>query len=133
MKQNRLPYIDALKGLGIVLVIIGHMDAPLIIRNSIYSFHMPLFFALSGLVFCTNSSSLKKFCIKKAKQLLYPYCIFGLLFILFEQIICGFSVKFLIKQIIALLYGNYIWENNYQYISVLWFLITLFSVSILFL
>ena len=52
--KTRLEYLDAAKGLGILLVILGHIYAwnPNINRKIlvtwIYSFHMPLFFILSG-------------------------------------------------------------------------------------
>lgn len=42
-----------------------------------------------------------------------------------------FSASKLIKRIIALLYGNMIWENNYEYIGTLWFLVALFSVEMI--
>ena len=41
--------IDIAKGVGIILVVFGHDTlCPSIIRNVIFSFHMPLFFILSG-------------------------------------------------------------------------------------
>ena len=52
---NRLIYLDALRGFAIILVVVGHLiqynyqsalDDP--IFNAIYSFHMPLFFFISG-------------------------------------------------------------------------------------
>jgi fucose 4-O-acetylase-like acetyltransferase len=50
----RLQYIDRLKGLAIILVVMGHIigfsqpeDG---INTFIYTFHMPLFMFLSGLV-----------------------------------------------------------------------------------
>ena len=52
----RIQYIDRLKGLAILLVVIGHLMAFCTHgeRNPIYevicSFHMPLFMFLSGLV-----------------------------------------------------------------------------------
>lgn len=54
--NNRIQYIDRLKGLAILLVVIGHLMAFCSAgeRNPIYevvcSFHMPLFMFLSGLV-----------------------------------------------------------------------------------
>lgn len=44
--------IDIAKGIGIILMIVGHcsfcfVDYPWVIRG-IYSFHMPLFFIISG-------------------------------------------------------------------------------------
>lgn len=56
MGTNRLQWADALRGLLILLVILGHsiQYAPNIdaennrLWNMIYSFHMPAFFAISG-------------------------------------------------------------------------------------
>lgn len=63
--NERLHYIDFLKGVGIVLVVMGHVLSwnvidyakPLqsfefgyLLRDLIYTFHMPLFFFLAGLV-----------------------------------------------------------------------------------
>ena len=53
---SRYEYIDRLKGLAILLVVMGHLMAFSLIasRNPIFtvisSFHMPLFMFLSGLV-----------------------------------------------------------------------------------
>lgn len=49
--KDRLDFIDICKGLGILLVILGHIYEP----NSrvgiwIYSFHMPLFLIVSGIL-----------------------------------------------------------------------------------
>ena len=42
MTQNRIIWIDLLKGLGIVLVILGHTpNIPESVHSFIYSFHMP--------------------------------------------------------------------------------------------
>lgn len=62
MKQ-RFSYIDRTKGLAILLVVLGHVisrdntppgpeiDWYLTVRQGIYTFHMPLFMAMSGLVY----------------------------------------------------------------------------------
>ena len=61
--QNRIAYIDALRGFAILLVIVGHLiqfnyrtGIENSIFNIIYSFHMPLFFFISG---CARSTSEK--------------------------------------------------------------------------
>lgn len=52
MKSKRIEYIDVAKGVTILLVIVGHVShLPEPIKSSIYSFHMPLFFLLSGYFF----------------------------------------------------------------------------------
>ncbi len=64
-KQNkRIEYIDVAKGIGILLVVFGFvvyggnykMVGSETISNFIYSFHMPLFFVISGM------------CIKESKR-----------------------------------------------------------------
>ncbi len=43
----RIDSLDILKGIGIILVVVGHMIGnQLYIRPWIYAFHMPLFFML---------------------------------------------------------------------------------------
>lgn len=46
---SRIAFIDTAKAVGIVLVVAGHVpEAPPLIVTLIYSFHMPLFFFISG-------------------------------------------------------------------------------------
>ena len=58
MERNRA--FDIMKGVGILSVILGHMDIEPYWRNVIYSFHMPLFFILAGYFFVRAIRSLKK-------------------------------------------------------------------------
>ena len=47
--KYRNPIFDTMKGIGILLVIIGHQDGvPVPLKHFIYAFHMPLFFILAG-------------------------------------------------------------------------------------
>lgn len=48
--KKRINWIDALKGFGILLVIVGHSGCPAWLLHWLYIFHMPLFFMLSGLM-----------------------------------------------------------------------------------
>lgn len=84
--MKRIIWIDTLKGLAILLVIIGHvcqMRFPVSgkwLANIIYSFHMPLFLFLSGLfarkaVEAADKRQVKSFIIKKTQQLLVPFII----------------------------------------------------------
>ena len=59
MNMSRIQSIDNAKGIGIILVVIGHsVDVFSAIGVSISSFHMPLFFILSGFLFNENIKSL---------------------------------------------------------------------------
>lgn len=48
-RETRKTYIDAAKGIGILLMILGHTMTPGVGKDMIYSFHMPLFFVCSGM------------------------------------------------------------------------------------
>lgn len=50
-KNKRIDYLDIAKGIGILSVIIGHTFDVQYLSNFLYSFHMPLFFVLSGYFF----------------------------------------------------------------------------------
>ena len=57
--SKRIEYIDIARGIGILLVVMGHNDFSLIspfLFKLIYSFHMPLFFFMSGIFFKPHSS-----------------------------------------------------------------------------
>lgn len=70
-KSDRLGYFDIAKGIGILAVIMGHTiwDSPL--KQCIFSFHMPLFFLISGFFFRKKDS---RICLKQnVKHLIIPY------------------------------------------------------------
>lgn len=133
----RLPEIDFAKGIGIILVVLGHLNIPAVLRIWIYMFHMPLFFIISGYLERGKKESIRRVLSKKTLQLLVPYYLFGTIIIIFNTvydaiIYQSFSKLMLMKRIIALIYGNFIWENNYQYIGTLWFLVAMFAVTVIF-
>lgn len=78
-KERDLSF-DIAKGIAIFLMVIGHTSIPKIANTWIYSFHMPLFFFVSGVFFNLKKySEWSVFFIAKSKTLLIPY-IFYLLF-----------------------------------------------------
>lgn len=48
---QRIKWIDLTKGVAIFLMVCGHTGIPSLISNWIWSFHMPLFFIISGMLF----------------------------------------------------------------------------------
>lgn len=83
-KKSRIEWIDVAKGIGMILVILGH-TVRLDVITPVYAFHMPLFFFLSGLVLNPDSMGDFSFFIKKkAKQLLRPW----LVFLLLSTVVC---------------------------------------------
>lgn len=94
-KRERVDWIDSAKGIAILLVVVGHVGGGYTGNYSvpeyqelidyvvwlIYTFHMPLFFCLSGYVYrlsnakVSNHTEYKGLVIKKAKKLMIPYYI----------------------------------------------------------
>lgn len=70
------------KGWGMLFVILAHLGLPYHLGKWIYTFHMPLFFFLSGYVF-SEKYSFKKFFQKKVKCLLIPYFCLGFVMTIF--------------------------------------------------
>lgn len=103
--SNHLEYIDALKGFGMFLVVMGHVIAwsfesygsgffvpaaknlPVVLLwwNVIYSFHMPLLFWLSGFLFLSAKRPfawriLPTYLWRKIYTLLVPFVVAGMVF-----------------------------------------------------
>lgn len=131
MAKKRIEYIDNAKGIGIILVVIGHIiwgknypiEEAKTICNFIYSFHMPLFFIICGLCI-KDTKSLNGITFKKmVKNYIIPYLIWTIIYILIFQSISVVEGK---KSFIDL--------NNTQFahaitlcgIAPLWFLLALF-------
>lgn len=76
-KLQRIEWVDVAKGLGLLCVILGHFRLSFL-SSWVYTFHIPLFFFLSGFVFSGRKYSFKKYLIKKSKTLLIPYFILGM-------------------------------------------------------
>ena len=49
LNKERIIWIDYAKAIAMFFVIFGHVDSGNYLTNWIYSFHMPLFFLLSGI------------------------------------------------------------------------------------
>jgi len=126
--SKRIEYLDIAKGIGILLVVLGHNDFEVIslfIQRLIYSFHMPLFFFLSG-YFINSSAPFFDFFKKRFNALLKPFffTIFLIYFtsVSFEKM--GFNMA--ITRTIKSLYGS----GHYLDWVQLWFLPHLFVVSL---
>ena len=80
-QTKRITYIDAAKGLGIVLIVFGHIASNDALRQYIYSFHVPVFFFLSGMTYRLKED-LAGTWKKRMSRLYLPYLIFSLISIL---------------------------------------------------
>lgn len=119
--------VDIAKGIGIFLVVLGHTTENEDLRQWIYSFHMPLFFLISGIFFDTSIKGL----LKKVVRLTIPYFAFALLSfaywrlleIHFRELPEGFDANTHFVDI-------FFQRNEFYFNVVLWFLPCLILVTI---
>lgn len=137
--KKRLDYLDMTKGLGMILVLIGHLQGDSIFTFSpyiqplcvfIFSFHMPMFFIVSGILLAIKNDEvkpLKEVAKSRFRGIMIPYLWFSLFYLIVV-------VAALIKGEIAVqtLYLN-IWYVISGYgMNVLWFLPALYLGELLF-
>ena len=135
--SQRNDTIDIMKGIGIIAVIIGHMNnVPYMpYRNFIFSFHMPLFFILAGYFFKPNPDFKGKW-KKDFSRLVIPYIFTASILLLFNilQAFVGEdkNTGVIMGGVIAAFYGS---GSGYhsspilgkiQPIGAIWFLLALF-------
>lgn len=137
----RITYFDIAKGIGILLVLIGHLQNDIIFSYSpyilslcswIFSFHMPLFFIISGmLIACKkeDGKDLRETIHRKFRSIMIPYFWFSLIYIL----IVLYSL--LISKVVPLntLFIQLWYVFGMYGMNVLWFLPALFTAEVLFL
>ena len=139
LSAKRYIQIDYAKCLGILLVVFGHAiqdihangimnEYTTIAFNWIYSFHMPLFFILSGLGLCFKyckyqiinySEEIKHL----AKRLLIPYCSWSIIYLIGSCLFTALYKKVSVIDVVL--------KRGYAFISMrgappLWFLAALF-------
>ena len=69
--KSRILWIDLSKVIAIWFIILGHFF-PGVIKSFIYSFHVPIFFFISGFL-TTHEPNNKIFWEKTRKKLIFPY------------------------------------------------------------
>ncbi len=131
-------WVEYTKGIGIILVVYGHVargvfNAGMIqnvelfelVDSIIYSFHMPLFFFISGLFFVSSITrrSAKGLLISKVDTIVYPYLLWSLIQGLVKFMVGPFT-NFGIEsdELYAIL-----WEPIDQF----WFLYVLFLIFLM--
>ena len=128
MSSKRIEYIDIAKGIGILLVALAHADVSLFspyLHRFIYSFHMPLFFFLSGYFF--NPEIPFRILLKKRfNTVLKPYLVTILLIYIASISFSNMRFVTAFGRIIKSLYATGYYIDWVQ----LWFLPCLFVTSL---
>lgn len=121
--EKREPYIDCLRGTAIIFVVLGHLNPGMILETWIYSFHMFLFFFLSGYLFHPKKHFGQQ-AAAAAKSCLIPYFFWNLCAVLFSLAIGEYDC---LTALCKLFYigGSVSWN------SPVWFLVVLFWLKLL--
>lgn len=117
--QGKDNVIAIAKGIAIILMVIGHAEAPELLTNFIYTFHMPLFFIAAGYFFKRKYlDNPWQFCVKRFKGLYVPFVTWAMVFLLLHNLFHHFGI--LNEQ-----YGNwtggvthpYTWAGFFQRVT----------------
>jgi len=125
------------KAIGIILVVYGHVARGLVnaglpmdkhwfelVDSVIYTFHMPLFFFLSGLFF--YDSLVKRgttgMIVNKIDTIIYPYIIWSLLQGFTEVSLSHYTIGHVTPGQVL----SFAWQPRAQF----WFLFALFQISV---
>ena len=134
MASKRLESLDIAKGIGILLVVVGHTMSPVMeghsiikwIYSIIYTFHMPIFFFISGyLATKLVTKPVKKIELLKQRlvRLMIPYCSWAVVY-LPMKIVMSEHVRFSSEY----KWYSFFLGNNPD--GQLWFLYVLFVISV---
>lgn len=129
-EKRRIEWIDMAKGWGMLLVILGHigdLGEYAFFKIWFFSFHIPLFFFLSGYVF-RDTDRFSVFLKKKLRSIIIPYFCLGIPMVLFQLIWDLRNGVLTYASGMDLVTGIFIQKRRWT----IWFLACLFLLNILF-
>ena len=152
-KATRIGWIDEFKGFVLLLVCLFHVEQSFSNANMgmlhLSALRMSAFFFISGMLFSTRRfSDFKSYLVHKTKVLLVPYILLSLLFLALDPVVYNFALfpkapRMTVMSIHPVIAGtwDYIYWNLAKIFVAgkssigsgpLWFVFTLYSVSLIF-
>lgn len=131
-EKQRNPYIDLMRGIGIILMVAGHVDFGEGFDRFIHAFHMPLFFLVSGYLSKDKQSvDLITVVKKNAKSLLIPYFAFGTMYATAHIALASSSGERVERALGS--FSSLLWNNTegLAFADALWFLTAMFLVKLI--
>lgn len=132
MSKNRIEWLDGAKGIAIFLVVLGHVlrglpqgagkgDGWAIFLDAwIYTFHMPVFFLLSGLfIEASAGRPFGSFVSGKLRTIMWPYLVWSVL----QEIVRAATGAASLTEI---------WRISYHPVMQFWFLYVLFLLGVIY-
>ncbi len=139
--KERETQMDVLRGLGIILIVLGHAAFPY--THFLYLFHLIIFFILAGYFFkeeyVKDKVSLKKFIMLKIKRLYVPFVIGNIICVLLNNFFIRCNLYdninhnyFTFENIIVNIIKIILFRANTEMLGATWFLPILFFISIIY-
>lgn len=134
--KERIHWIDICKAIAITAIVIGHVLRGGAVQQYVLSFHVPLFFMLSGVVFSDGGKGFLPFFKNKLRVIMVPYFIWGFLSCIIYALLGSFAAAKLnvnitqddsfLMTLLSFVYGN---ESVITMVAnlPLWFLPCLFA------
>ena len=139
MEKQRIAYIDFMKCLCIMLIVMYHIDHEFFnylaphLNDALQAFRLPMYYFISG-IFFKLYSGYADFTRRKVNNILVPFVFFvvfafavRLLEYGFRQLVGAEPIEVRLTQLVEPFYLRY-WENT----TPLWFLLSLFWVNVIF-
>lgn len=123
---QRYDYIDYLRAVGIILMVLAHIPLSDSFVHYVHGFHMPLFFVVSGFLFKGGGTA---HLWKTAKKLLIPYFSFAVVaYLLWFVEIQPQSLMEALKPVMAVFWVN---SEGMPLAGALWFLTAMLFVNVI--
>jgi len=130
--KERYVFLDVAKGIGIVLVIMGHLVTLRSVPSTlIYSFHMPFFFIISGM-FAGTKLPFKDYVVHKFKQLIIPFLVYFVIGLCFKTLLLVSGLDDKPFDVNNIVYQFFIAHPRDIFAGPIWFLTCLFGVTLLY-
>ncbi|MBJ9276489.1 acyltransferase family protein [Citrobacter amalonaticus] len=127
--KERIYWIDSLKFIGIFCIYLGHFGKSAgLLYPYVFSFHVPLFFFISGLFYTEikDSKALLGTWIKAFKKIVLPYFVFALIALIVYSLHENWNAEKTYEQLLTAIKAI----RNQIYAGSLWFLPCLFMVVV---
>lgn len=138
--------LDRAKGLGILLVVVGHLCARSVpignawyayLQTALYQFHMPFFMMLSGFVSMMSGAAMvpaaswPRLVARRAERLLLPFVLFGLFILVGKLVAARFiAVDNLPQSFWSGLFAM-VWDTDHSPALSVWYVAVLFAITVI--
>ncbi|MGO4994964.1 acyltransferase family protein [Jeotgalibaca porci] len=103
--MNRLSYLDYARGLGIVFIVYGHVFSDAF-SMWVYSFHVPLFFVISGCIANHRNKEFhnwKEYFYRRVRPFIFPYLVYSVFHTLTSAVIKNQSLINVLKSFVKII------------------------------